>query len=320
MEIEGPVSARLMAGLVEYQRVFAEWFPERFHPIQILAKGGRAVVARDAPERPGGVRLGPRQACAFSGGVDSYHALLEHPGADALWIAGFDTPVNLRESLADMRTRLAIAAGKLGRRLIAVETNAREWLDTVDWTNAHGPLLAAAALFFEGEWNEFIVPSSYRPGTSPRWGTHPALDPLLSTESLRFTHESTPHSRLDKLARLVAEPAAHESLRVCWRQDLGLRNCGECEKCVRTMIGLDVLGVLPRFTTFPARLARARVSGLTLRNHQARLFAREMAWGALRRGRLGWTLAIGEAFVRRAIRRTLSSVLGRIRNKVRFGA
>jgi hypothetical protein len=235
--------------------------------------------------------------------VDSYHALLAAPSADALWIAGFDTPINLRASLADMRTRLERAARDSGRRWVSVETNAREWLDSVDWTNGHGPLLIACALFFENDWDEFVVPSSYRPGTSPPWGTHPELDPKLSTERMRVIHEVSRAGRLQKLARIVAHEPAHSSLRVCWRQDLGLTNCGECEKCVRTRIGLEILGAGPRFTTFPGRLTHAQVAGLTLRNHQARIFGREMIWGALRHGRWDLALALGEAFVRRWVRR-----------------
>ena len=58
-------------------------------------------------------------------------------------------------------------------------------------------------------------------------------------------------SRLDKLDVVAREPAARHSLRVCWENRGGAYNCGRCEKCLRTMVAMDALGVLDAVRPLP---------------------------------------------------------------------
>ena len=41
-----------------------------------------------------------------------------------------------------------------------------------------------------------------------------------------------------------------DTLHVCW-QERSADNCGTCEKCLRTLIALEVLGARERAATFP---------------------------------------------------------------------
>src|SRR5690606_31766343 len=134
-------------------------------------------------------------------------------------------------------------------------------------------------------WAQFYIPSSYTSTSYPRRGTHPSLDPLLSTESLTFVHHGTELNRVNKLALISKDSESYSRLRVCWIQDLGLKNCGQCEKCIRTMLALKIHGKLPHYTTFePQALDSEKVRGLKMRTHQARLFARELMKEAAKRG------------------------------------
>lgn len=85
------------------------------------------------------------------------------------------------------------------------------------------------------------------------WGSHPLLDPLYSTTSLQVRHENAALSRLEK-TQLVGEwDVALKQLRVCNEKESyreGNYNCGECEKCVRTMTAFLSLGLLDRIATF----------------------------------------------------------------------
>jgi hypothetical protein len=97
-------------------------------------------------------------------------------------------------------------------------------------------------------------------------------------------------------------PMSYERLRVCWIQDIGLRNCGKCEKCVRTQIALEIVGGLSKYTTFEKRsLDHAQIRRLRHRTHQSRLFARELMREAIRRGKLRVWSSLGYSLIRREV-------------------
>ncbi len=292
LEIHGSISRKLLGGLEAYQRIYRSWFPERFHLIEI-----RPESLRDDPPPVEG-----QEACAFSGGVDSFYSLLALKDrlTHTLFMAGFDMPLHLAESTAELTCSYTALMKDLGLTFIAGSTNVRAFVDSADWTNAHGQALGASALFFRNSFGRFHIPSSYELGSYPRWGTHPILDPLFSSESLAFSHHGADANRVRKLEIVSKFPASHDRLRVCWIQSIGLRNCGECEKCIRTMIALELVGALPAYRTFPAgTLTRARVREIPLRTHQARLFSRELVRESLRRRKLVLCVDLGIALLKR---------------------
>lgn len=293
LEVEGTLSRQLIDGLERYQQVFHDWFPERFHLVKIHVEELRG----DVP----GATTGGVSACAFSGGVDSFYTLLTVPEiTQTIFMSGFDMPLNLGDSISELTGSYSRMMKDFGREFIIGSTNIRQFVNTVNWTNAHGQALAAAALFFKNRWSRFYIPSSYTRGTYPKWGTHPSLDPLLSTEMMEFVHHGYSANRVKKLEKIAAVPASFDRLRVCWIQDIGLKNCGNCEKCMRTMIGLDLLDALPNFSTF-AGLSRGKVRAMKLRTYQARLFARELMREAIHRRKFKTVIDLGIALLRREI-------------------
>jgi hypothetical protein len=187
-----------------------------------------------------------------------------------------------------------------GIEFIAGSTNIRMFVNSVGWTNAHGPALIATALFFKHRLSVFYVPSSYVDGAYPRWGTHPDLDSLLSSESMNIVHHGSEVNRVQKLKLVSRFPQSYERLRVCWIQDIGLRNCGRCEKCVRTQIALDIVGALSKYKTFEkGKLNHAQIRQLRHRTHQSRVFARELMYEAIRRGKLHVWGSLGFSLLRR---------------------
>ncbi len=281
IEVRGPVSRKLALGLAEYQKRFHEWYSDRFHIIVILADSFR--VDQDISPAPG-------VGVAFSGGVDSFYSFLElRPQiTHTLFMAGFDMPLNLVDSARALSTSFQEMMEQEAVQFIHGSTNVRAFVNTVDWTNAHGTALAASALFFKKSFGQFVIPSSYTESTYPKWGTHPDLDPLLSTGELSFYHHGAQADRVTKLQTITKYPGSFTRLRVCWIQDLGLKNCGNCEKCVRTMIALSLVGALSSCVTFlPGALTRKKIRALPMRTHQARLFALELMGHAMKRHRYG---------------------------------
>src|SRR5262249_976947 len=99
---------------------------------------------------------------------------------------------------------------------------------------------------------------------SPATGCHPGLDPLWSTETLEFVHAGAEARKSDKIPVIAASPLALRVLRVCWENRNGAYNCGRCEKSLRTMVLLDLHGVLDKTGQFPHRLDPADIADLDL--------------------------------------------------------
>lgn len=68
--------------------------------------------------------------------------------------------------------------------------------------------------------------------------------PLFSTNRLRIYSEGEGLSRMDKLKDIVRYKPSYKYLNVCLSSE---DNCGKCEKCVRTLLGIDALGELERY-------------------------------------------------------------------------
>jgi hypothetical protein len=73
-------------------------------------------------------------------------------------------------------------------------------------------------------------------------GTHPLSDHWWSGDMCEIVHDGAEARRSRKIDVIASHPVALAHLRVCWRLDTSAYNCGMCEKCVRTMIGLHLAG------------------------------------------------------------------------------
>lgn len=81
------------------------------------------------------------------------------------------------------------------------------------------------------------------PGSS--CGSYEMLSlPLLSTHNLRIYSEGEGMTRMEKLKTVVNYTPSYKYLNVCLKEGY---NCGTCEKCVRTLLGLDALGALDHY-------------------------------------------------------------------------
>lgn len=292
IEVLSPVSSLFLQNIDLYQNRFNEWYPDRFYKIKIKAEV-RSNEDKNLNQRK-------LSATAFSGGVDSFYtffSLLEDRAQNlnvALFMSGFDMPINLVQSISELTDHYQNLMKEKNIDFIVGSTNVRNFVNTVDWTNAHGQALAASALFFKNQITTFFIPGSYTLPHYPKWGTHPELDPLLSTEELKFHHHGANVNRVQKLKKIIRYPESYKGLRVCWIQDIGLKNCGKCEKCVRTKTALLILGCLDQYQTFSNDSSVIdQIKNLAHRTYQGRLFAKELVIEALKRRKIKVALVLG---------------------------
>jgi len=75
-------------------------------------------------------------------------------------------------------------------------------------------------------------------------GTHPLLDPLYGSASMRVFHEHATTMRFEKFRAIAEWDVALRNLLVCNQWDRTEVNCGRCGKCVRAILELMMLGKL----------------------------------------------------------------------------
>jgi hypothetical protein len=300
LSVEGTVSPRLLATIPTIESLLTDWF-ERTDSI--------VVKARSAPEhRAAGV------ACFFSGGVDSFYSVLSHLDeiTALVFVHGFDIQPRDVALRARISGSLQAAAARLGKPLIEVETNLRAFSDRYAmWVDEyHGSALASVALLLSPQFGRFYIPATFSRSFMAPWGSHPDLDPLWSTDATEILHDGSDTTRVQK-ARLVSQSdVALQSLRVCWKNRDGQRNCGRCEKCLLTMVNLRVVGALERCTKFSNRLDLSAVARSPIPGLAARTLVEENLEAAR---------ANGDTELARAIARSLDRKQRRLSDRIRQG-
>lgn len=263
VRVSAPVSSQFLDRLPEAQRMLANWDPA-LRVVDMDARGG--VVDRRF-RRAGTV------GSFFSGGVDSFFTVLRH--RDRLDYAVFVYGVNsrLRQPALHRQVRAAIrrACRELGLQLVEVTTNAPAIAGSYSrWRFNHGAVLAGIAHTLVGKIGTMLVPGSLSHDSIFPYGSHPSLDPLLSTEAVEIRYDGIEANRYEKTAAVATNETVLRFLRVCNNRADPNYNCGMCEKCLRTMVALHISGSLASCATFPSALDLPRVAGVIVPTPGAR--------------------------------------------------
>jgi hypothetical protein len=261
--IDSEICPELRDGLRTAIGWLSHWFYSDCEPVQIEAKVRSTFPVPRTPERA---------AAFFSGGIDSFATLranrlnfpLEHPWSIKDGLLAFGLEQDMPDAFERVKDSLLGVAQEVGITLIPVYTNVYLPYRQEDAAHAdrfrfwkyefQGAALAAIAHAFARRLTVVSIAATFDLPNLGLWGSHPLLDPNYSSSDLRIRHDGIALSRFAK-TKLVADwgvPLQH--LRVCnqyKRYRVGLLNCGECEKCIRTMLTLLALGVLDQTSCFP---------------------------------------------------------------------
>lgn len=298
IQVELPVDARLVENLRGVTATWCSWYPH-MHPVAIIAADQTIV---DMPPT--------RRGAFFSGGIDSYFTIARRAPQEMgsgmpigkldelVTVWGFDVGVNDSEGFWPLAEGLQAAARAMKIQHTVVRTNLRLALN--EFRRNWGPLTFGAGLAFvatmlERRYGAFYLGSSYSFGQLVPWGSHPLVDPLFSSSGLTIIHDGASFNRFEKTAHVGKFEPAYESLHVC--QANGTSNCSDCEKCLRTMVALDVLGLKDQF----ARVfdwggyALEKVSRVYIGDGAGTVFFREIEAAAINGNRPEVASAIGRA-------------------------
>jgi hypothetical protein len=296
MEIRGSLSYHLAGGMRDYQRIQSAWKPDFFRQVEIVADDLRT---RDRSDVSGAVGL------AFSGGVDSFHTLWTHLPENepyppfrvshCLMINGFDEDADLedRGSFRRIQQLYEPTIAAHGLQLVVARTNLLRFLDPFIRAQSFASFLTAPALVLGRLFSRYYVSSGCKFTTAGMYpdGSSLMFDHLLATETMQVLHDGAHATRFEKIVVLSRWPETYNRLRVCFRATSvpeggdAIANCCTCEKCLRTMIMLDIAGALERYRCFPKRLDRRSIRTAELGDPGRTLFADEIIENAARAGR-----------------------------------
>jgi hypothetical protein len=287
LQIDAEVDSTLLRQMDQAQRIMRCWQP-KLAGVKIAP---RAQVRRSARADGG------REGLFFSMGVDSSYSLQKNVEAAAaggraieelIVIEGCDMYLWESARFPALLRRITLVAEALGKEVLHVTTNLRDFSDQIaDWvTLYYGGALASTALALGSHFRRVQIAAAQTYRELVPSGGHPLLDPLWSTGSTIFEHDGLEATRLDKIRFIARNPLLIRHLRVCATDhERDIYNCGECEKCLRTMIGLHVAGVLESCETLPHEIDPKKVRRLTVKNRVARGYMQALveALGATRK-------------------------------------
>lgn len=240
--VHGNVSRELLANLTELQHIWHKWLPEEFFLVDIKVDSIRENETRSE----GAIT-------AFSGGADAQFTAYRHAKGIAgystqdikagVFVHGFDIPLADIKGFSGAAQLASKVLNDLDVRLLIVKTNIRE-LWNINWEYYFAAALASVLSGFSRYAGNVLIGSSepYDSLLAP-WGSHPMTDPLLSSGTFKIIHDGAGFSRSEKIKTISEWPLGIENLRVCWAGGEHDRNCGHCEKCVRTRLNFIISGL-----------------------------------------------------------------------------
>lgn len=235
---QGLVSEGLIESFRQSMETWSNWWDYR--PIEITAQTGSA---------PNKCLKGKRSGCLMSGGVDSLFSAIQLRDEIDVFVNILHCKSEQPNSLLNRpHDDLADLAQSMDKTLLRIETNVMSAFPAIEdvWSSvSHGPCLAAVGHFLSSELSGMRISASFAHDQLQPWGSHPTTDKNFSSGGFRFEHSGAAYNRLEKHRVIADHPELLRYLSVCEQgPQAGAKiNCGKCQKCLRSMITLDLLDV-----------------------------------------------------------------------------
>lgn len=248
-----PVSESLLLNLrAALLPLLLRLHPDLFsHTTEIRAEGVTRVPSATARGSATGLSCGLDSLATIA---DLLNLPVSHSmrlTATAFFDTGNHDPLHRGDASSLFMARTAHAracASDLNVPLFIVGSNVDEWFPGV-FARLHTLRNASAAFLLAPAVRHYVYANAV-----PLWATRfssadsayadAVLLPLLSTEALTFQSGTPALDSIGKARLITGLPAARHHLNVCLYEG---HNCSRCEKCLRRMLALDVVGGLQEF-------------------------------------------------------------------------
>jgi hypothetical protein len=204
-------------------------------------------------------------ATGFSGGVDSFCTIYDHylnekvPSYKITHLVflnvGSHGEWDSRQARELFNARYNLVKGyasEIGLEFIKIDSNLSDVL-RLSFQHTYVPRNISAILLLQKLFSKYYVSSSYRYEDcviKPHYEiglVDPMAVHLLSTETLECISTGSQYSRVEKTKLIAKIPGVNRWLNVCVSSSSGGKNCSVCMKCCRTLLTLEMLGILENF-------------------------------------------------------------------------
>ena len=265
LELEGAISEKLLFETKHYlMPMLAGFFDKYLKQVNVKA----AQLISDANQDAAAVGTG------FSGGVDSFHTIREFyldydgPAADKVdtllfFNVGSHGMGRTRERLAWLEQKfrermkaLGRYANDLGLPFVVVDSNVFAFIRS-GHLETSSLVSCAAALFLGRKLRVYYFASMGASYHELFYSGHHStsiaqiddyLLPHVRTETFAAASGGSACSRVRKTMAICDDPLVQKYLNVCNDHDTIAKNCSTCFKCQRTLLTLDILGVIDKFS------------------------------------------------------------------------
>jgi hypothetical protein len=255
LEVDGPVSRRLIQNIAHVQAQSYNRWPQRYRPF--------AIESSSVRETPYAQRDGAAGALAITGGLDSTLALYRQTDP-----AHSRYPLGLAVSVLDYNPHADRVGADFEPRFIAHMERicARRGLDvgfirTDLWripnyvTKTHGAVFGGLLALLAPTYAFGLLASSFANGQVWDYlGVAPEWQWTYGTGGFDLPSDLGVFNRAERVPLLAGYgPQACDDLIVCGTAENLPDNCGRCAKCVRTMLTFEACG-LPLPKCFPGTI------------------------------------------------------------------
>lgn len=247
--IHGACSKSLLKTFINFNNIWTIWKPDLYKKVNLITD------LIDDIYRPDNNKM----ITTFSGGLDATYttykySLQKNEGKKyivdkSIMIHGADIPLKYKKDYEIVFDKAQSVLKELDIKLIPIETNFREIFNT-NWSFSFGSVICGTLEFFMNEYFTGAASDDSVHAFQVPWGMNPISDQFLTSDSFRFISDGIEHSRTDRANFIKTWSKGIENLRVCWSNQDHTKNCGKCEKCVRTMLNFMAVG-RPIDSAFP---------------------------------------------------------------------
>lgn len=272
LHVAGPVSRSLLENLEDLVASWVNYCPQLYKKISITADEEVYDISRTVPAHAKNQAI-----AAFSGGLDATFTAWRHHKekvgrktrkllAGAL-IQGFDIPLKAAEAFDISVASASATLQSINIPLVTIQTN---WKNEVcdNWEMEFGNGVATCLMNWLGSVDTALIGSDmdYRRLVFP-WGGSPMTYGMLSNDGFKVVYDGGEYARTEKAEGIADWAVGLNNLRVCWAGPLTGKNCGVCEKCIRTKLNFLAVGAAlpPSLSGMPSLSA---ISKLRTTNEQ----------------------------------------------------
>jgi hypothetical protein len=253
IELRAEISPIMAQNIWEYIGIYRQ---NKFAPHHIDIKFPK-LSEHIFPETPSAV------TSPFSGGIDSMYTIWSHlPETDiptctklthGIFIQGFDTFLYEEAFFNWVYQKYSNFFQSINLQLIRARTNVRQFSQfRIGWVVHHNPALKSFPFALGKLVSKYYQPSTEGIRINKKSYMQMIADPLLSVESLEVSVHGSKLNRTEKIEQLSSWEMHNHNIRICIKDSkvVGELNCQTCEKCLRTMIAVQIAGLEKSYTSF----------------------------------------------------------------------